>query len=632
MERTTFHDKVQSFGRFLSGMVMPNIGAFIAWGLITALFIPTGWLPNENLASMVGPMITYLLPLLIAFSGGRLVAGIRGGVIGAIATMGVIVGVDIPMFIGAMIMGPLGGYTIKKVDQLFEGNIKSGFEMLVNNFSAGIIGGALAILAYQVIGPIVVNLNEALGAGVDWIVSHGLLPLAAIFVEPAKILFLNNAINHGVLSPLGIDQAAEMGKSIFFMLETNPGPGLGVLIAYWVFSKGMVKQSAPGAILIHFFGGIHEIYFPYVLMKPSLLLAVIGGGASGIFTFNLFNTGLVATPSPGSIFAYLAMTPKGNYFGVFAGITISALVSFLIASFFIKRSAVDGEDMDFGSAQSAIRNLKGRDLHTEKSSQAEAGEKKYDADQINKIVFACDAGMGSSAMGASRLRKKLENAGADIEVTNKAIEEIPQDAQIVLTHKNLTSRAKQAAPNAEHISLDDFLQTPAYDMLVDRITKEQSEEKKTNEKSVEKSEGELGSDVLKKENIKLGLESMERFDAIKLAGELLYDGGYVNEDYIDAMIEREKDLSTYIGQGVAIPHGVGEAKKKIKKTGISVLQFPDGVKFEDETAYLVVGIAGVGNEHLKVLANLSEMIEDDDNLEKLRTTDDVDYIYKKFTL
>ena len=505
MERTTFHDKVQSFGRFLSGMVMPNIGAFIAWGLITALFIPTGWLPNENLASMVGPMITYLLPLLIAFSGGRLVGGIRGGVIGAIATMGVIVGVDIPMFIGAMIMGPLGGYTIKKVDQLFEGNIKSGFEMLVNNFSAGIVGGALAILAYQVIGPIVVNLNQALGAGVDWIVSQGLLPLASIFVEPAKILFLNNAINHGVLSPLGIDQAAEMGKSIFFMLETNPGPGLGVLIAYWVFSKGMVKQSAPGAILIHFFGGIHEIYFPYVLMKPSLLLAVIGGGASGIFTFNLFNTGLVATPSPGSIFAYLAMTPKGNYFGVFAGITISALVSFLIASFFIKRSAVDGEDMDFGSAQSTIRNLKGRDLHTEKSSSVESGEKKYDADQINKIVFACDAGMGSSAMGASRLRKKLENAGADIEVTNKAIEEIPQDAQIVLTHKNLTSRAKQAAPNAEHISIDDFLQTPAYDMLVDRITKEQSEEKKPKEQSVEKGEGELGSDVLKKENIKLGL-------------------------------------------------------------------------------------------------------------------------------
>jgi PTS system mannitol-specific IIC component len=636
MQKNNIHDQIQSFGRFLSGMVMPNIGAFIAWGLITALFIPTGWTPNENLASMVGPMITYLLPLLIAFSGGRLVAGIRGGVIGAIATMGVIVGVDIPMFIGAMIMGPLGGYAIKKVDQMFEGNVKSGFEMLVANFSAGIVGGALAILAYQIIGPIVLSLNTALGAGVEWIVSKGLLPLASVFVEPAKILFLNNAINHGVLSPLGIQQASEIGKSIFFMLETNPGPGLGILLAYWVFSKGMIKQSAPGAILIHFFGGIHEIYFPYVLMKPSLLLAVIGGGASGIFTFNLFGSGLVATPSPGSIFAYMAMTPRGNYFGVLAGITISAVVSFLIASFFIKRSADRGEDMQFDSAQDQIRNLKGRDLHTEKSKGVEAGEKKYNADEIKKIIFACDAGMGSSAMGASRLRKKLEQAGAgNISVTNKAIEEIPQDAQIVLTHKNLTDRAKKAAPNAEHISIDDFLQTPAYDMLVDRITKEKSEKSDAVESSeVEKNnkDGELGSDVLKRENIKLGLESVERDEAIKMAGELLYESGYVNEDYIDAMLEREEELTTYIGQGVAIPHGVGAAKKKIKKTGISILQFPEGVDFEGETAYLVIGIAGLGNEHLKVLANLSEMIEDDDNAEKLRTTDDLDYIYNKFTL
>lgn len=636
MQKNSFRDQIQSFGRFLSGMVMPNIGAFIAWGLITALFIPTGWTPNEDLAAMVGPMITYLLPLLIAFSGGRLVAGIRGGVIGAIATMGVIVGVDIPMFIGAMIMGPLGGYTIKKVDELFEGNVKSGFEMLVANFSAGIVGGALAILAYLVIGPVVGNLNSALGAGVEWIVSRGLLPLASLFVEPAKILFLNNAINHGVLSPLGIQQASDVGKSIFFMLETNPGPGLGVLLAYWVFSKGMIKQSAPGAILIHFFGGIHEIYFPYVLMKPSLLLAVIGGGASGVFTFNLFGSGLVATPSPGSIFAYMAMTPRGNYFGVLAGITISAAVSFLIASFFIKRSADKGEELQFDSAQNKIRDLKGRDLHTEKSEGVEAGDKKYNADEINKIIFACDAGMGSSAMGASRLRKKLEQAGAgDISVTNKAIEEIPQDAQIVLTHKNLTERAKKAAPNAEHISIDDFLQTPAYDILVDRITKEKTKKKLTDDSSKaskKQKDGELGSDVLKRENIKLGLESIERDEAIKMAGKLLYESGYVDEDYIDAMLEREEELTTYIGEGVAIPHGVGAAKKKIKKTGISILQFPDGVDFEGETAYLVIGIAGLGNEHLKVLANLSEMLEDNDNADKLRTTDDLDYIYNKFTL
>lgn len=629
MQKSSFQNKVQSFGRFLSGMVMPNIGAFIAWGLITAFFIPTGWVPNEGLASLVGPMITYMLPLLIAFSGGKLVAGIRGGVVGVVATMGVIVGSDIPMFIGAMVMGPFGGWSIKKVDQLFEGKVKSGFEMLVNNFTSGIIGALLAVLAYQIIGPIVGGLNEALRIGVDAFVSRGLLPLASIFIEPAKILFLNNAINHGVLSPLGIQQVEEAGKSIFFMLETNPGPGLGILLAYWAFAKGMVKQSAPGAIIIHFFGGIHEIYFPYVLMKPSLLLAVIGGGASGIFTFSLFNTGLVATPSPGSIFAYLAMTPRGNYLGVFAGILISTAVSFAIASLLIKRSVARGDTMEFESAQSKVRDQKGRELHMDKK------DKNLSAANVNKIVFACDAGMGSSAMGAGKLRKKIEAAGLDITVVNKAIDEIPQDAQIVITHQNLTERAKKKAPQAEHISIQDFLQTPAYDQLVERLTAGEDDQKKET-KAAEKEEVESSSsanqEILKKKNIKLGLDSVEKTEAIKMAGELLVESGYVEEDYIEAMLDREKEMSTYIGQGVAIPHGVGSAKKKIKKTGISILQFPEGVDFEGDTAYLVIAIAGVGNEHLKILANLSELIEEDAAAEKLRKTDDLDYIYEKFTL
>jgi PTS system mannitol-specific IIC component len=630
MQKSSFQNKVQNFGRFLSGMVMPNIGAFIAWGLITAFFIPTGWVPNEGLASLVGPMITYMLPLLIAFSGGKLVAGIRGGVVGVVATMGVIVGSDIPMFIGAMIMGPFGGWTIKHVDKMFEGKIKSGFEMLINNFSAGIIGGLLAVLAYQIIGPIVVGLNEFLRIGVNAFVSRGLLPLAAIFIEPAKILFLNNAINHGVLSPLGIQQVEEAGKSIFFMLETNPGPGLGILLAYWVFAKGMVKQSAPGAIIIHFLGGIHEIYFPYVLMKPSLLLAVIGGGASGIFTFNLFNTGLVATPSPGSIFAYLAMTPRGNYLGVFAGILVATAVSFVIASVLIKRSVARGDTMEFESAQSKVREQKGRDLHMDK------GAKKVSASEVSKIVFACDAGMGSSAMGAGKLRKKIEAAGLDITVVNKAIDEIPQDAEIVITHQNLTSRAKEKAPQAEHISIQDFLQTPAYDQLVERLKAGEDDQKKQSKAVEKKEESESAAStnkgILKKENIKLGLESVKRTEAIKKAGQLLVDSGYVDQDYVEAMLDREQEMSTYIGQGVAIPHGVGAAKKKIKKTGISVLQFPEGVEFEGETAYLVIAIAGVGNEHLKILANLSEMIEENESAEKLRTTDDIDYIYEKFTL
>ncbi|MCB2291766.1 PTS mannitol transporter subunit IICBA [Clostridium sp. CS001] len=613
-----FREKVQVFGRFLSGMVMPNIGAFIAWGLITALFIPTGWRPNENLAKLVGPMITYLLPLLISYTGGKIVGGTRGGVIGAIAAMGVIVGADIPMFIGAMIMGPLGGYVIKKFDKSIEGKIPAGFEMLVNNFSAGIIGMALSLLALLAIGPVVLALNNILKTGVEAIVNAGLLPLTSVFIEPGKILFLNNAINHGVLGPIGIQEAKEFGKSIFFLLEANPGPGLGILLAYWMFAKDMVKESAPGAIIIHFLGGIHEIYFPYVLMKPLLLLAVIGGGASGVFTFNLFHAGLVATPSPGSIFALIAMTPKGGLLAVLAGVIVSTVVSFLIASFFIKGSK-DSEDIDLESAKVAVKDLKG-------SKKSDSEVKIANKTSVSKIVFACDAGMGSSAMGASTLRNKLIKAGFNIEVVNCAVDNIPKDAQVVITHESLAGRAKASAPKAHYIPVKDFLKNDAFEKLLFILAEP------TTEFNDMKSELSQSSAVLRKENIKTHLESIDKYDAIRMAGRLLVDGGYVKEEYIEAMVEREKELTTYIGQGIAIPHGVGAAKKNIIKSGMVVLQYPEGVSFNGELAYILVGIAGVGNDHLGILANLATVIEeaDEDMLNKLRNTGEVEFIYSTF--
>lgn len=333
-------EKLQQFGGFLAGMVIPNIGAFIAWGLITALFIPTGWIPNETFAKLVGPMIVYLLPLLIGYTGGKMLHGHRGGVVGAAATMGVIVGADIPMFLGGMIMGPLGGWCIKKIDEAIEEKIPVGFEMLINNFSAGILAIVLILVANVVIGPVVTGISTAAGAAVDWMVDMRLLPLAALIIEPAKILFLNNALNHGVLGPLGVAAAQETGRAIHFLLETNPGPGLGLLIAFFVAGRGMLKQSAPGSMVIHFLGGIHEIYFPYVLAKPVMVLAMIAGGFSANLWFVLTGAGLVATPSPGSIFAYLAVTPPGQHFQVLGGVLIGAVVSFLVGSFILRLSPV----------------------------------------------------------------------------------------------------------------------------------------------------------------------------------------------------------------------------------------------------------------------------------------------------
>lgn len=468
--KADFRVKIQRFGSYLSGMIMPNIGAFIAWGIITALFIPDGWTPNEDLAQLVDPMIIYLLPLLIGYTGGKMIYDGRGGVVGATATMGVIVGTDIPMFLGAMIMGPLSGWLIKKVDEYIQPKVKEGFEMLINNFTAGILGMLLTLFAYYSIGPVVFGLNQVLAAGVEVIVNAGLLPLANIFIEPAKVLFLNNAINHGILSPLGAGEAAEAGKSILFLLETNPGPGLGILLAFMIFGKGSARLTAPGAGIIHFFGGIHEIYFPYILMKPALILAAIAGGVSGVFTFALFNVGLVAPPSPGSIFALMAMSARGDHLGVLLGVIVATVVSFLVAAL-ILRTGKQNEEEDIAASAAKMEEMKGKKssvtgTFTSEKEVNPVEEQGIESSKVNKIIFACDAGMGSSAMGASILRNKIKKEGLDIDVTNTSINNIPIDADIVITHKDLTSRAKEKLPTAHHISVENFLNSPKYEELM----------------------------------------------------------------------------------------------------------------------------------------------------------------------
>lgn len=459
-QQASLKAKVQKLGSTLSSMVMPNIGALIAWGVLTALFIPDGYLPNESFASMVGPMLTYLIPLLVGYTGGKVIAGERGAVVGAIATMGVIVGTEIPMIMGAMIMGPLGGFTIKKFDAMFQSKIKTGFEMLVNNFSAGLIGFALALVGFQAIGPVVDRLTQAMAAGVETILNAQLIPLTNIFIEPAKILFLNNAINHGILTPLGTEQVSETGRSILFLLEANPGPGLGVLLAFTLFGKGSAKSTAPGAMIIHFLGGIHEIYFPYVMMKPLLFLAVISGGVSGSFVFQLLGAGLRAPASPGSIIAILAMTPMGSYLPVILGVVAGAAASFAVAAVILKadsKEAVDTFEESVKATQAAKLSAKGLAGQTSLTNMT----------GIQHIIFACDAGMGSSAMGASILRKKITAAGLPQDVTNRAINNLTDAANtLIVTQEELKNRAQQKAPNATFVAIENFLNSPKYDEIV----------------------------------------------------------------------------------------------------------------------------------------------------------------------
>ncbi|MFG6117747.1 PTS mannitol transporter subunit IICBA [Thalassobacillus sp. B23F22_16] len=626
MAQSNIKVAVQKFGNFLSSMVLPNIGAFIAWGLITALFIPTGFFPNEKLAELVGPMVTYLLPLLIGYTGGKLVHDQRGGVVGAIATMGVIVGApDTPMFMGAMVMGPLGAFAIKKFDQAIDGKIRSGFEMLVNNFSAGIIGGILAILAYLGVGPAVEGFTDILVVGVDWLIGAGLLPLTSILIEPAKILFLNNAINHGVLSPIGLDQAQETGKSILFLLEANPGPGLGVLLAFMLFGRETAKQSAPGAALIHFLGGIHEIYFPYVLMRPMLILSVILGGMSGVFTLVLLGGGLGAPASPGSILAISAVTPPQAmvYVANFAAVIVATAVSFIVSAVVLKTGKQREEDIN--EATQKMEQMKGKKSSvagnvTEKETTVSNGEFPQ---EVNKIIFACDAGMGSSAMGASLLKKKVKEADLDVSVTNTAISNIPQDTDIVITQEELTPRAKEKMPNAYHISVDNFLSSPEYDKLIaslqNKITEEQAglvEESEENAGDATPDTSE-SDDLLLEENIFIGKEFSTKEEVIRFAGEALVKAGYVKESYVDAMVEREEITSTYMGNNVAIPHGTEEAKKAVLQSGFTVIQVPNGVDFNGEQAKMIFGIAGKDGTHLEILSGIAVICSEQENVDQM---------------
>jgi len=463
--------KVQAFGGFLTAMVIPNMGAFIAWGFITAFFIPTGWLPNEQFANIVSPMSKYLLPVLLAYSGGKLVYGERGGIAGTIGTIGLIIGADIPMFMGAMLMGPLSAFCVKKFDGFIEKKVPSGFEMVINNFALGIIGFILCLLSYAFIGPIILAANNGLTVIIQKIVDLGVTPLLAVINEPAKVLFLNNVIDQGIYYPLGMQEALVYGKSIFFTVASNPGSGLGLLLAYSLFGKGDAKKTAPGAIIIHFFGGIHEIYFPYVLMKPITIIGMISGSICGIITFSLFGAGLVAGPSPGSIFSYLALTPRGNFIGIIAGVAVATGVSFLVNSFLLKvsKEKVEGNSIESYREHSQAMKQEGKDILKDTIEGTPNALLKTKNEKIMFIVFACDAGLGSSAMGASAFRKRLEKSGLTIEVKHFSLEKVPSDADVIVIHKNLLDRAQMANPGMRIITIENYMKDKSLDALAEEI-------------------------------------------------------------------------------------------------------------------------------------------------------------------
>jgi PTS system mannitol-specific IIC component len=594
--------KIQRLGHFLSRIVMPNIGAFIAWGLISALFIEDGWIPNPVLASIQPYLLSYLLPILLAMQGGKLTGGKRGQLAAAVAVMGCIASVGgengSPVLLHAMLMGAVAGWCMQGFDRLIDGHIPAGFEMLVQNLSLGMISTFLTVVGYYLTAPIISAFQVCLTAALNIIVNRGLLPLSALFIEPAKVLFLNNAVNHGVFTPIGAEQVNQAGKSIMYMLETNPGPGLGVLLAYWVFSKDdTLKHAAPSAILIQFFGGIHEIYFPYILTNPIVIVAPIVGNLCAITFYSVFQCGLVGPPSPGSVIAFLTMSPRSQIGLTLAGIVLAAGVSFLAAAPIIR-------------------------WHKEKQPKAMSKPSIPVPHALTKIVFACDAGMGSSVMGAADFRRRLAQLRPDLTILNSSVEEIPPDADLVICQKALADRAAAAAPKAHLLPVNRFFADPELEQLCQQLTHQTVSPPPT--------ETAVSQEFLRREGIRTRLPSVSREEAIQAAGTLLWELGYTEQGYTAAMLEREALVSTYMGMGTAIPHGTAQSRELIHHSGMVLLQYPDGIDFEGETVYLVFGIAGKGEEHLELLSKICSVLEKEEILEEMRHSNDPEFLKKQF--
>lgn len=595
-------DRIRKFGGHMSGMVMPNLGAFVGWGLLAALFIPTGWIPNEKLNEMVGPILNYLLPLLIGYTAGYNIHGQRGGVIGAFTTMGVIVGSDITMFSGAMIMGPLSSWLLKKFDRAVEGKIKPGFEMLINNFSLGILGFALAILGYLIIGPVVNAIIAFLTAGINFLITRKLIPLLAVFMCPAQVLFLNNAVNHGIISPIAFAQAQEAGKSLMFLLDSNCGPLLGTLCSIAVFGKGKAKETAPMAMFIAGIAGIGEVYFPFVLANPIMIFATMGGLATSLFLLVVLGGGLVGMPSPGSLINIAIMTPKDAAVANVVAITAGFAVALLIGSFILKIVGSPEEEADLAVAGVNMGNKESRP--NERSSV----RKPSIGGAIRYIIVACDSGMGSSAMGASVLKNRLQKEGyKDITVKNSSASQIDPAADMIITLEGLIERARISVDNEgkEFLAINNFLKEADYDQAMEVIEERNGKEK--------------GKPILSEDNIALNVKVKDKEEAIRYAGKILNDNGYTSPKYIEHMLEREKRFSVYIGNHLAIPHGIESSDPEIYTSGLSVLQVPEGVDFGDgNTAYVVIGIAGKDGTHLSMLSNIALICAEEENIEKMR--------------
>ncbi|ADO83037.1 PTS sugar transporter subunit IIA [Ilyobacter polytropus] len=589
--------KLKKIPEFLSHIIVENIPLFIIIGILNFF----------DLGDLRLFLYKVIMPLVIAYTSGAAVEKKYGGITAVIIIGGVLSRYNVDTLLEPVFIGALSGFAIKKYHDFLEKYKFPGFEMLLNNLGVAFISLGLVIILNKVL-PFYEGFRTIFYKNIiSNLFKTGYLPLYSIIIEPAKVLFMNNFVNHGIFSVLGLSELNEKGKSIFFLLETNPGPGMGLLLAYFFREKEKKKKKeALSNIFIQSIGGIHEVYFPYVLRNLRLILPLILGGMSGIFLFSIFDSGLMGVASPGSIFLITVLTPAQNRLTLLLAVAVSASVTFFLSYIMIRQ-----EDM----ARDKIKTNESKKLFPDIKTDF-AQNKNY-----NSIYIVCDAGMGSSAMGATFLRRKLEKAGLkDINVGNCSIDKIKsENPDIIIVHRQLLERVKKEVNNAEIVIVDDFLDPKPYDLLV---------EKTKNYKTI-KNPTTQEDKILEHSNIELGLKRIKKEEALKKIGESMIQRGYVEPYYLDSIFEREKISNTYLDNGIAIPHGTFEGKVYIKKTGIVIHQYPYGIDFENgNTAYVLIGIAALEDEHTEIISKIADIVEDEKLAETLTTAIEVEEIYK----
>lgn len=440
--------KIHKIGRFYSSIIMRNMGLFIFTGFLSVLFQEQGWFPGKDIYAISKLVYNIMIPVCISYAGGAKISGQTGGVLAVLAASGMLYGNITSPVLAGMIAAPVGGIVWKHCEKWIRKYAGSSVQMLTKNLLVGALGGILAAGGYYGLSAVLAVIGNTISAGMEFFWTHKLWAGICVFIEPVKVFFLNNVVNHGVLVPLGMQQLQEEGSSVLFLLETNPGPGFGMLAALYIAKKSEKGMYAT-AMAAEFVGGIHEVYFPIVLSNLWLMIPLMISSACAGLWFGAVGAGASGPVSPGSIVTILMMSGKNSFLKVAAGVFISAAVSFGISFLVLKFS----------------------EKPLEKQNPEEVIAKKEEKQMpVHKIGFICDAGVGSSAMGAALFRRKAaKNDIADLEVEAYACDQLPDSLDLIVCQKDFRKMLPPKAESMEIFTVDSLLDQAAHDRLLETI-------------------------------------------------------------------------------------------------------------------------------------------------------------------